>query len=219
MREAHGFMFADLAGFTALTEAHGDEHAADLVEEFSREVAALLPRHAGEHVKTIGDALMLRVPEAAEAIRLGLELRGELMADHGYPAIRVGMHYGPALRRGGDWFGATVDLAARISARAAGSEVLLSEATRDAAGQLDGVQLQDRGTHRLRNVTQPVHLFAAVSLGTHHHDVQIDPVCRMAVDPARCAGALVYEGVEYHFCSLGCAARFAAAPEVHLSSG
>src|ERR1035437_8036008 len=65
---AQTFLFADLAGFTALTEAHGDEQAADLVAEFSREAASLLPRHAGEQVKAIGDALMLRVPGAGEAI-------------------------------------------------------------------------------------------------------------------------------------------------------
>ena len=217
MSEPQVFLFADLAGFTALTEAHGDEHAADLVEEFLREAAALLPRHAGEHIKTIGDALMLRVSSAAEAIRLGLELTGEIMPNHGYPAIHVGMHYGPALRRGGDWFGATVNLAARISALAAGGEVLLSEATRNAAGQLDGVQLQDRGPHRLHNVTQPIRLFAAVSLDRRHDDAPIDPVCRMAIDPNRCAGALMHEGVKYHFCSLECAARFAATPEVYLS--
>jgi class 3 adenylate cyclase len=114
---AQTFLFADLAGFTALTEAHGDEQAADLVEEFSREAASLLPRHAGEQVKVIGDALMLRVPAAAEAIRLGLELTGGMMPHHGYRAIRVGMHYGPALRRGRDWFGATVNLAADLRAR------------------------------------------------------------------------------------------------------
>jgi class 3 adenylate cyclase len=212
-------MFADLAGFTALTEAHGDEHAANLIDEFSRETATLLPRHDAEHIKTIGDALMLRVPSATQAVMLGLELVGEIMPDHGYPAIHVGMHYGAALERRGDWFGGTVNLAARISAFAAGGEVLLSEETRKAAGQLDGVQLQDRGTRRLRNVTRPVHLFAAVSIDSPRDEVPIDPVCRMAVDPNRCAGALVHEGLEYHFCSLACAARFAAAPELYLSGG
>lgn len=215
--DAQAFVFADLAGFTALTEARGDELAADLVDEFSRATAQRLPRFGAEQVKMIGDALMLRVPEAARAIHLGLALTGDLMAEHGYPAIRVGMHYGPAVKRGGDWYGATVNLAARISGLAGGGEVLLSEATRNAAGQIEGVQLQDRGTHRLHNVVQPVHLFTAVSLSEPHQNVPIDPVCRMAVDPHRCAGSLVHAGVEYHFCSLECAARFAASPEAYLS--
>src|SRR5450759_534596 len=172
MSGAQTFLFADLAGFTALTEAHGDERAADLVQEFSEQAAAVLDRHGGEHIKTIGDALMLRIASAAGAIRLGVELVGEAMPDHGYPEIRVGMHHGPALQRGDDWFGATVNLAARISALAAGGEVLLSEATREAAGELDGIQLQDRGPARLRNVAHPVHLFAAVAHGQRLEGVE-----------------------------------------------
>ena len=64
------FVFADIAGFTALTEAHGDEAAMELVAAFSSAVESRLPRVAGEHVKTIGDAVMLRIPEPAEAIRI-----------------------------------------------------------------------------------------------------------------------------------------------------
>jgi len=65
------FLFADLAGFTALTEAHGDEQAADLVAGFCRTVRGLLPTYNGEEVKEIGDAVMIRVPKAADAVRLG----------------------------------------------------------------------------------------------------------------------------------------------------
>ena len=64
MADAAGtFVFADIAGFTALTEAHGDEEAVKLVEEFSQAVEAELPAVGGEHVKTVGDALMLRIPD------------------------------------------------------------------------------------------------------------------------------------------------------------
>jgi adenylate cyclase len=116
----HTFLFADLAGFTALTEAHGDEQAADLVEEFSRAADGLLPRYGGEQIKTIGDALMLRVETPAGAVKLGLALTHDMLAECGYPAIRVGMHHGSAVHRGGDWFGATVNLAARVSGLAHG---------------------------------------------------------------------------------------------------
>ena len=68
------FLFADIAGFTALTEAHGDEEAVALVTRFADAVAAELPSVSGEHVKTIGDALMLRVPAPGDAIHLGLRI-------------------------------------------------------------------------------------------------------------------------------------------------
>ena len=58
--EQHTFLFADLAGFTALTEAHGDRQAADVAAEFSAAVRRLLSSHQAEEVKTIGDALMIR---------------------------------------------------------------------------------------------------------------------------------------------------------------
>src|SRR6476620_7539609 len=66
------FLFADIAGFTALTEAHGDEQAVRLVEEFANAVRAELPPVEGEYVNTVGDALMLRVPDPSDAVRLAL---------------------------------------------------------------------------------------------------------------------------------------------------
>src|SRR3954470_17663694 len=100
------FLFADIAGFTALTEAHGDHDAAALVADFCRSVRAELPASGGTEVKTIGDAVMLTIPDPAAAIRLGLRITHELMRGHGAPAVRVGLHHGPAVERDGDYFGA-----------------------------------------------------------------------------------------------------------------
>ena len=140
------FLFADLSGFTALTEAHGDEQAADLVGGFCVAVRGLLAEHQAQEVKTIGDALMLRTGDAAAAVRLGLCIVHEVGARHGFPLVRVGMHSGPAVERGGDWFGATVNLAARVSAAAAGGEALLTAVTRTASGDVAGVELRERGS-------------------------------------------------------------------------
>ena len=114
------FLFADLSGFTALTEVHGDEQAADLAGGFCAAVRRLLADHRAHEVKTIGDALMLRAGDAAAAIRLSLRIVHDVGAQHGFPLVRVGMHTGPAVERERDWFGATVNLAARVSAAAAG---------------------------------------------------------------------------------------------------
>jgi adenylate cyclase len=207
------FLFADLSGFTALTEAHGDEQAVDLVTGFCVAVRGLLTEHWAHEVKTIGDAFMLRAPDAAAAIRLGLCIVHDVGAQHGFPLVRVGMHTGPAVERNGDWFGATVNLAARVSAAAAGGEALLTDATRDAAGQLAGVELRDRGRWTFRNVGEPVPVFAAVRQGARSSaGLPIDPVCRMAVDPWHGVGRLSHEGVEYCFCSLECAGAFAQHP-------
>jgi adenylate cyclase len=208
------FLFADIAGFTALTEAHGDRQAADLVGAFCDAVRAELPASGGTHVKTIGDAVMLRIPDPGAAVLLGLAITHELMQGHGAPAVRVGLHHGPAIERDGDYLGAAVNLAARVSGEASGGEVLLTAQTAALAPQLDGVLYEPRGRQALRNVREPVDLFAAVRAGgSAHSRLPRDPVCRMIVDPERAAGRLVYEDSAYFFCTLACAGAFASHPE------
>jgi adenylate cyclase len=209
------FVFADIAGFTALTEAHGDEEAAALVGEFCAAVRSELAGSGGTEVKTIGDALMLRIDDPGAAVLLSLRITHELMHEHGAPAVRVGLHHGPAVERDGDYFGAAVNLAARVSGEASGGEVLLTASTAARAAVLDGVLYEPRGRRALRNVREPVELFAAVRAGeSSEQALPSDPVCRMAVDPYRSAGRLTYEGTAYFFCSLACAAEFARQPEL-----
>lgn len=163
---------------------------------------------------------MLRTGDAAAAIRLGLCIVQDVGAQHGFPLVRVGMHTGPAVERGGDWFGATVNLAARVSAAAAGGEVLLTAATRAACGDVEGVELCERGRRAFRNVAEPVPVYAAVRQGARSSaGLPIDPVCRMAVDPWHSAGRLTHQGVEYCFCSLGCAGAFAQHPSRYTATG
>ena len=207
------FVFADIAGFTALTEAHGDEQAATLVADFGEAVRGDLPPGA-DHVKTIGDALMLRVPDPGEAILFALHLTHGVMQGHGAPAVRVGLHHGPAIEREGDYFGATVNLAARVSGLASGGEVLVTGRTAALAPDLEGVLYESRGRQVLRHVREPIEVFAAVrqsesTLGR----LPVDPVCRMAVDPERAPGRLLYEDTVYFFCTLTCAGEFARSPE------
>lgn len=209
----HTFLFADLAGFTALTEAMGDEEAVNVADDFCAAVRELLPEHGAEEVKAIGDALMIRAGDAGDAIRLGVRIVEEVGERHFFPAIRVGMHSGPAIERDGDWFGGTVNVAARVSGAAAGREVLLTQATLDKAGSLVEIELHERGRRSFKNVGEPLLLYAAVRIGAMSSSgLPIDPVCRMVVDPAHGAGSLVYDGAEYHFCSLTCAHSFAGDP-------
>jgi adenylate cyclase len=208
------FAFADIAGFTALTEAHGDEAAFALIADFIKAVKTELPAVRGEHVKTIGDALMLRIPDPGDAIVLGLRIANELMLDHGAPAVRVGLHHGPAVESDGDYFGASVNLAARVSALASGGEVLVTGSTAALVPEVEGVFYEPRGRQALKNIAEPVEVFAAVPMGSSTEGpLPVDPVCRMVVDPDRAAGRLIHDGEAYFFCSLACAGTFAHQPE------
>ena len=213
----HTFFFADLAGFTALTEVHGDEEAADIARAFCRAVQEMLPEREAEVVKTIGDAVLVRVADPIAAVRHALRIAHDIGAQHGAPVVRVGMHTGPAVERDGDWFGATVNLAARIASSAGGGQVLLSEATRFAVGDMKGVAFHRHGEQRFRNVRDPVTVYAAVSERVGDSGLPVDPVCRMAVDPERNAGTLTHDDVEYHFCSLACAREFVADPQSYVA--
>jgi adenylate cyclase len=204
---AQTFVFADLAGYTALTEAHGDEQAADTASDFFQTIRALLGQHDAEEVKVIGDAMLLRVLDAARAA--GLAER--VVCDHGQRhralGVRVGMHTGTAVRRGDDWFGSAVNLAARIADQAQAGQILCSGATRAALGP--AAPLEPRGERSLKNLSEPVALFELVR-AQGDRQLPIDPICRMAVDPERAVELRSVDGVNYFFCSTRCAETFDA---------
>lgn len=206
------FAFADLAGFTALTEAHGDETAADVAQRFAERVADVLPEGA-ELVKTIGDAVMLRFVDAPSAVRMGLLVSGGGLGDGASPAVRVGMHTGSAVQRGTDWFGEAVNIAARVAGQARGGETLLSDTTKQQSTGLADVIFDRLGPVELHNVRTPVQLWRVRRVDPGRTAPIIDPVCRMAVDPSKGVGTLEHGGTRYTFCSLTCAALFATDPE------
>jgi len=152
----HTFLFTDLVGFTALTAERGDDHAADVALEFCLRAREIAAAYDGEVVKTLGDGVMLRFEEAGAAVRMGLELVERLAGVPGFPAVRVGMHTGPAVERDGDWYGATVNVASRLCSAAGGGEVLVSKATAGAIATMSDVRLGEPRLHWLKNVVEPV---------------------------------------------------------------
>lgn len=210
---SQAFLFADISGFTALTESHGDERAAEIVDDFRGRASSLLERFGGEQVKTIGDAVMVRADSAATAVRFGIDLAHHEMAQHEHPGVGVGISWGPASDRDGDWIGSTVNIAARIAALAQRGEVLLSAEAQTAAGEIPGIRFHSRGPVGLRGIRQLVGIYEATC-----EDVAaalfIDPVCRMALDPARSHWRLSHRGLDYYFCSADCLEVFRSDPAV-----
>jgi adenylate cyclase len=211
---SHTFVFADLAGYTALTEAHGDEHAADAAAEFCEAVRALLPEHEAEEVKAIGDALLLRARDAARAAGLAERIVCGYGSRHRVLGVRVGIHTGTAVRRGDDWFGSAVNVASRVADAAAAGEVLCTEATREAVGP--AVPVRERGQRSFKNLVQPVMLYELVLSRRAEPELPIDPVCRMAVDPARAAERRLHGQIEHCFCSERCARAFDEDPAAYI---
>jgi adenylate cyclase len=215
------FVFADLAGYTAFTEAHGDQVAADAVADFSAGVRALLPAYDAAEVKTIGDAVMLHAGAAGGGVRLGVEIIDRIGRRHGALGVRVGVHTGTAVERDGDWFGAAVNVCSRVASAARPGEVLMSAATKDDAGEeLDAFELQYRGRQRFKNVSDSVELYAlSLAAQAASAGLPVDPVCRLAVDPAHGPECRTYRGTEYTFCSAECATVFDQHPARYSGQG
>lgn len=210
----HTFLFADLAGFTALTEAHGDDEAADVAEAFVEGIRALLRGHEAHEVKTMGDAVMVHVGDAERALCLAECAVGDLGARHGALGVRVGMHTGPAVQRHGDWFGATVNIAARVADLADADEVLLTADTL-ARARAEAHDVRSLGVRRLRNVSRPVELHALHVASRLDAGLAVDPVCRMAVSPADAAATITHGATTFHFCAPACAETFAVQPDLY----
>jgi adenylate cyclase len=122
--------FADLTGYTRLTEEAGELEALDAVERFVHAVAVTLPEEA-RIVKTIGDEVMIVSADPVTLTDWAVGFQG-LQSER--PLPRIGIHFGNALYRDGDYFGRDVNIAARVAARSAGGEVLVTRPVVERSG-------------------------------------------------------------------------------------
>ena len=202
--------FVDLAGYTALTDIHGDNRAADLAGRFAQLARESL--EPGEQlVKTIGDAVMVSAPTPVAGVALVARICTGTDTEPAFPVVRAGLHHGPVVDRDGDLFGATVNLASRVSAQAGGGQVLATAAVAEPAADA-GYDIGPLGAFDLRNLTDPVDLFELAPCPRPHQRA-VDPVCRMAIDRTDAPARLSHNGRDHWFCSLDCAAAFAANPD------
>ncbi|MDX6663312.1 MAG: adenylate cyclase [Solirubrobacterales bacterium] len=147
--------FVDLTGFTRYTEEEGDEEAIDLVERFVDSVEATLPAES-TIVKTIGDEVMI---VSRDPVTLTEWAVGFLGLFQERPRPRVGLHYGSAVYRDGDYFGSEVNLAHRVVNRALGGEVLVTKPVRDAIKRSEFLDFDPIGEVSLKGFPAPVELY------------------------------------------------------------
>jgi adenylate cyclase len=154
--------FLDITGYTRLTEERGDEAAADLAARLARLVRRSSQEHGGTPVKWLGDGVMFYFREPAAAVLAAVEMV-EVVGSHDLPPAHVGIHAGPVVFQEGDYFGRTVNLAARIAEYARPGEVLVSQEVVDAADggpvtftEIGPVELKGvPGTLRLHTARRP----------------------------------------------------------------
>jgi adenylate cyclase len=153
--------FLDLTGYTKLTEERGDRAAAELAGRLVEMVHEFAHRRGGRAVKLLGDGVMFHFPEPGQAVRCGMELVDRIPRV-GLPQARVGLHSGPVVFQDGDYFGGTVNIAARITDYARPGEVLVSDQVVADTDRLEAVRFEPVGPVSLKGLSAPITLFTAV---------------------------------------------------------
>lgn len=160
-RQPPAIAFLDLSGFTSLTEEVGDTAAAELASRLALIVAESSRAHGGQAVKWLGDGVMFHFGAAAAGVRCALELVQRVPESVEVPA-RVGVDSGPVVFQDGDYFGRTVNLAARIADYARPGEVLVSRAVLG-THEHAGIDFEPIGEIALKGVKAPVELYRALA--------------------------------------------------------
>jgi adenylate cyclase len=126
--------FADLVGFTALSQQLSEGALAEVVSRFEELAYDTVAAGGGRVVKMIGDEVMFVTPDVAAAARIALSLSDAYGGDEQLSDVRVGLAYGPVLAREGDFYGPVVNLASRTVNIARPGSVLVSAEVVDALG-------------------------------------------------------------------------------------
>lgn len=159
-----GFLFADLRGYTAYVEAHGDPSGAALLERYRAMMRETIARFGGAEIKTEGDSFYVVFPSASSAVVCGLAVvaaaRERTGADPEHPIrVGVGVHAGESVEGSEGYVGSAVNIAARVCAQAAAGEVLVTETVRGLTRTSGRLTFVARGRPRLKGIAEPIALY------------------------------------------------------------
>jgi adenylate cyclase len=154
--------FLDITGYTSLAAQEGDQVAADTAETLRRIVDRRAAEHDGRAVKWLGDGVMLWFPSPGPGVMATVEMVDEI-AKSGLPPAHVGLHAGPVVFQEGDYYGNTVNVAARIGEYARPGEVLVSQEVVDRAEIGRAINFEEIGSVELRGLSEPITLYAVVA--------------------------------------------------------
>ncbi len=157
-------LFTDVVGSTELRTGRGDAPAHEILRAHFDLVRQQIEQHSGQEVKTIGDSFMVafgsakRAVDCAVAVQRALEVQRNEAPDQ-HVRVRIGLNTGEVIREQEDIFGAAVDAAARITAKAKENEILASDMVRGLVGPAKDIQFVDRGRFRLKGFPERWHLY------------------------------------------------------------
>jgi adenylate cyclase len=158
-RQVEGCVFADLSGYTRLTEESGDEEAARVSLKLAELVNEIASRHRGAVVKMLGDGVHFHFRDPHDSVMASLEIV-DTVHPAGLPPAHVGVNAGPMIYDEGDYFGRTVNIAARIASQAGPDQVFVGE---DVLHHItpSGFRLIEVGAFELKGIAKPLMLYEA----------------------------------------------------------
>jgi class 3 adenylate cyclase len=167
----HGFLFADLRGYTAYIDRQGATAAAALLERFRSLVRTAVAAHHGAEIRTEGDSFYVTFPKASPAVACALDIVAAATADAAdHPAdpirVGVGVHAGEALETPDGPVGTAVNIAARLCAIAAPGEVVVSDTVRSLTRSVGEAQFIAMGRRTVKGIDEPLTIYRAVPAGT-----------------------------------------------------
>jgi adenylate cyclase len=159
-RQVEACAFADLSGYTRLTEEAGDEVAAQVSVKLAELVNEIAARHGGAVVKMLGDGVLFHFKDPRDAVMASLEML-DRVRPAGLPPAHVGVNAGPMIYEEGDYFGRTVNIAARIASEAGPDQVFLGE---DVLHHIEptGFRVVEAGAFELKGIEKPLTLYEAI---------------------------------------------------------
>jgi class 3 adenylate cyclase len=155
-------LFTDMEGSTALTQRLGDAQAQDVLRAHNRVVREALKSHGGNEIKHTGDGIMASFPVASGALECAVAIQRNLEAENatsGTPVrVRIGLSAGEPVAEEGDLYGATVQLAARVCAKAEPGQIMVSNVVRELA-MGKGFLFADLGEFVPKGFEDPVRIY------------------------------------------------------------
>jgi len=160
-------LFTDIVGHTEMMARLGDGGGREALREHERITREVLKAHGGDEVKSMGDGFMASFGSVTGAVECAIALQRafaernanlETQKSGAEISVRIGLNAGEPIEEGGDFFGATVIMASRIAAAAAGGEILVADTVRGLCSG-KGFLFADRGENVLRGFEDAVRLY------------------------------------------------------------
>jgi class 3 adenylate cyclase/YHS domain-containing protein len=210
------YFIADLTGYTALTEAHGDSSAARIINRYNEIVNGVLTKDV-HFYQQVGDEIFMISNSVSSLLHYAINLRYEIEKESHFPSIHAGLHYGSAIKQDEKIFGSAINLTSRIAGTAQGGQILCSRSFKISVKETE-TNFHFLGEKRFKNILKPVAIYEIEPNIDSEENWYTDPVCRMHITENNAPAKLPFHNKTFYFCSFECAKNFISHPELYTES-